>query len=608
MIKNILILLIIFIIISCQSISSIISKKDNGIFDGLENYIEYLIEENNLNGIQIAITDDNQTIWSGNFGYSDKKNKEIVMDNTVFRYGSVSKVFTAIAVMQLVEKGLINLDEDIRSYIDDLDFADNGFKNKVSIRSLLTHNSGLISDRMFNKFSDEEYDFRNIVSLINQTGRIKESNFNYQYSNAGFALLGVLIERVSQKDFYQYMKDNIFIPLEMNNSSFKKTDILKEDTAKAHFSFFSIEEPLVFDTPAGSLTTTAVDMQKFIRMILNGGIYNDKRIINKETLDLMMQNQLIDNEFDFNHKAGLAWFIEQNRLFGKDILQISHGGGTISFISLLSIHPDLNIGWSISSNTQNSLSSVNNIDKRIQFYLKKYYNQKDDQHKTRPILTDNKQYNFIQEGITGVYNRTNSLLEIIGQTDNGYRGSVTIFNNKDFSKKPGNNSFIRAEIELTANSEGLFILKPIGKSPGIFTEVIGIIEKNDKKYLIKKTNGTFLFDGELIRTYNLLNNKGKSASIEHIKTYTKIGIENKLRDFLPIFDNAEITFFFYNDIPVMYLRYGFMRNFKFFMIEVERDKTYKIGGFADRLSQHILDFYMEGDTEHAFFNGLTATH
>ncbi len=294
----------------------------------------------------IALIDTNAVVWTQYYGYKDSTKRIPLDENSLFCLGSISKIFTGIAIMQLLENHRLSLDDPISKYIPELSLkswgSDTNPAHSITIRMLLTHHSGIPSDKLFGGYSGGPYAFRTVTDFL--SGRYVQfpAGEFYSYCNNGFALLGIIIEKASGEDYYSYTQNHIFKPLGMTRTSFLMDEAHITNLVVSRVAVFSFREPSVFDSPAGSLLSTPADMSRFIRCILNKGSLDGARILKQETLEQMTQPQP-SSPLDFGFQTGLAWELGwPNFPYQGPIIQ--HGGAVTTFFSMLGIIPELGIG------------------------------------------------------------------------------------------------------------------------------------------------------------------------------------------------------------------------------------------------------------------------
>ena len=335
----------------------------------LDGFVPLQLEQDDIAGVTISIVKDGKLLFAKGYGYADVEKKHpVVADATLFRPGSISKLFTWTAVMQLAEQGKLDLDRDVNTY---LDFKiPEAFGKPITLKNLLTHTPGfeeVIKDLFVDtskQMSLGQYLKTHIPRRIYPPGTVSA------YSNYGAALAGHIVERVSSRPFNQYVDEHIFKPLGMTHSTFEQP--LPNSLAAQMSNGYrgASEGPKPFEGvgpgPAGSLTSSATDMARFMTAHLQGGQYAGARILRPETVSLMHSRL-----YDLNPAAnGMAYgFYEESRN-GHRI--IAHSGDTELFHSSLHLMPDANLGFFVSYNS----AGIGKVEPRGQLwsaFLNRYF-------------------------------------------------------------------------------------------------------------------------------------------------------------------------------------------------------------------------------------------
>jgi CubicO group peptidase (beta-lactamase class C family) len=325
----------------------VLTKADFETF--LDALIPSQLRNRNIAGAVVSVVKDGQVLFQKGYGYADvEEKKPVAPDQTLFRPGSISKLFTATAVMQLVEQGKLDLDRDVNEY---LDFAiPKTYQEPVTLRQLLTHTGGF-EETLKNLFVAHESDMKPLRTyLVNEMpARIFPPGKIPSYSNYGFTLAGYIVERVSGEKFERYIENHILKPLRMNNSTFDQPlpAQLAPQMSKGYLS--ASKKPRDFEfvqaAPAGSLTTTAADMTRFMLAFLQDGAVDGVSILKPETVQQMETRQ-----FEFHPMLpGLGitfmeYLIDPVRIIG-------HGGDTVYFHSDMVLVPDAHLGYFLSYNS-----------------------------------------------------------------------------------------------------------------------------------------------------------------------------------------------------------------------------------------------------------------
>ena len=324
-----------------------LTKADFETF--LDALIPSQLRNRNIAGAVVSVVKDGQVLFQKGYGYADVEEKKPVLpDQTLFRPGSVSKLFTATAVMQLVEQGKVDLNRDVNDY---LDFAiPKTYPEPVTLRQLLTHTGGF-EETLKNLFVAHESDIKPLRTyLVNEMpARIFLPGKIPSYSNYGFTLAGYIVERVSGEKFERYIENHILKPLGMNNSTFEQPlpPQLGPQMSKGYLS--ASKKPRDFEwvqaAPAGALTTTAADMTQFMLAFLQDGAVDGVSILKPETV-----RQMETRQFEFDPMLpGLGitfmeYLIDPVRI-------IAHGGDTVYFHSDMILVPDAHLGYFLSYNS-----------------------------------------------------------------------------------------------------------------------------------------------------------------------------------------------------------------------------------------------------------------
>ena len=314
----------------------------------LDGVVPLQLAKDDIAGATIAIVKDGKVLFAKGYGYADiEKKKPVSAEETLFRPGSVSKLITWTAVMQLFEQGKLDLDLDVNTYLD-FKIPD-AFGQPISIKNLLAHTPGFeeqIKD-LFKTNSESpnlgEYLKTHIPTRIYAPGTVPA------YSNYGAALAGYIVERVSGRPFEQYVEENIFKPLGMTHSTFVQPLPSALTPNMSNGYKLGSDGPNQFEMivpfPAGSMSSSAADMARFMLAHLQDGQLGDGRILRPETTRLM-HSRLFALDPAAN---GMCYgFYEESRN-GRRI--IGHGGDTVYFHSDLHLIPDAGVGVFVSHNS-----------------------------------------------------------------------------------------------------------------------------------------------------------------------------------------------------------------------------------------------------------------
>ena len=314
----------------------------------LDGIVPLQLERDDIAGATVAVVKDGKLLFAKGYGYADyEKKKPVSAEETLFRSGSVSKLFTWTAVMQLVEQGKLDLDRNVNEYLD-FKIPD-AFGQPITLKNLLAHTPGFeeqIKD-LFTVGSESPnlgaYLKTHIPARIYPPGTVPA------YSNYGAALAGYIVERVSGRPFNEYVEQNIFKPLGMDHSTFRQP--LPPTLASFMSNGYQLasDEPKPFEVvvpfPAGSMSTTASDTARFMLAHLQNGKLDSALMLRPETVQLMHSRLFA---LDPAANAMAYGFYEESRN-GRRI--IGHAGDTLYFHSDLHLIPDAGVGFFVSHNS-----------------------------------------------------------------------------------------------------------------------------------------------------------------------------------------------------------------------------------------------------------------
>jgi CubicO group peptidase (beta-lactamase class C family) len=315
----------------------------------LDGIVPLQLQHDDIAGATIAIVKDGKLLFAKGYGYADyEKKRPVSADETLFRPGSVSKLFTWTAVMQLVEQGKLDLDRDVNAYLDYK--IPDAYGQPITLKNILSHTAGF-DEQVKDIFSAGgaspdlgQYMKTHIPARVYPPGTIPS------YSNYGASLAGYIVERVSGRPFNEYIAENILKPLGMTHTTFAQP--LPPNLAPLMSNGYELASDkskpfeIIGPFPAGSLSSTATDMARFMLAHLQDGQLGGARILRPETARLMHSRL---STLDPAANGMCYGFYEESRN-GQRI--IGHGGDTVSFHSDLHLLPDAGVGFFVSHNSR----------------------------------------------------------------------------------------------------------------------------------------------------------------------------------------------------------------------------------------------------------------
>ena len=324
-----------------------LTEQDVAAF--LDGIMPQQLAREDIAGAVISVVKDGKVIFAGGYGYSDvEKKKPVSPEGTLFRPGSISKLFTWTSVMQLVEQGKLDLDRDVNDYLDFRIPAT--YPKPITLRNIMTHTAGF-EESVQELFVADAKELQPLGPYLHKhmPARIFPPGTTPAYSNYATTMAGYIVQRVSGQDYFDYVDEHIIKPLGMTHSTFRQP--LPDALAPLMSNGYTVaSQPakkyeFVEAAPAGSSSVSAMDMTRFMIAHLQNGKYENVQILKPETAELMHSRQFA-NLPDMN--AMCLGFYEETRN-GHRI--IGHAGDTDYFHSDLHLMPDAQLGFFISYNS-----------------------------------------------------------------------------------------------------------------------------------------------------------------------------------------------------------------------------------------------------------------
>lgn len=344
-IRHILTLIVLFILLLNSGVPVTVSIPPEKIriqnvhsTDDFDDAIRSYMETAHWPSLAVAILKNNSMVWSHGYGYADIRHQRVATNTTVYMLASISKTFTATALMQLWEKGLFNLDDDINAYLP-FPVRNPYFPDvPITFRMLLTHRSGISSNyiQLFILFSLLRVPNEQLGEYLNPGGRFYSPKHwqNVQpgttqiYSCVGYELLGLLVEQLSHQSLPEYCTEHIFEPLAMHNTSYHLSDYSADQLA-VQYMYVAGRYAVVpaFEDrnyASGGLRSNLEDLSHYLLAYMNHGEYYGVHILQNSTVDLMFTLQYPSQSYI---GYGLGWQIYTNHNSSQNNLRIGHNGG-----------------------------------------------------------------------------------------------------------------------------------------------------------------------------------------------------------------------------------------------------------------------------------------
>ncbi|MGY5873699.1 MAG: serine hydrolase domain-containing protein [Candidatus Thorarchaeota archaeon] len=344
----------------------------------LDSNIAAVMDEQHIPGVAACAVKDGSVIWMETYGYADINQNISVTPDTIFMLGSVSKIVTGIAFMQLYENGLIDLDDDINDYLAFDVIHPDYPETAITPRMLLSHVSGIRDNwlvlgplevsGMDTPLSLEEF----TQSYLTPTGsRYYTTNFNdaepgteYDYTNVGSTLIAYLVEVISNTTFEEYCQQNIFEPLGMNETSWFLSNLDMDLIAVPYlysgtsFTPYGHYSSAVY--PCGFMRTSIHQQAQLLAVLMEYGTIGNTSILNNSTLQLMMTHHFpsqVSNYGFFFQNSGVLW---------------GHGGSGPGVATRMLFYPEAHEGVIVMLNIENHVA-VNSIHNHILDCMRSVY-------------------------------------------------------------------------------------------------------------------------------------------------------------------------------------------------------------------------------------------
>lgn len=328
------------------------------VADALSKFIQEEMQDKKLPAFSIALIDNQQIVWAQGFGYADPDRKIPATAKTVYRIGSVSKLFTDIGVMQLVEHGQLDLDAPIQTYLPDF-HPRNPFETPITLRQLMSHRAGLLREPpVGNYFDPSDLSLAAMVRSLNETTLVYPPETHTKYSNAGVAVVGYVLEKHSGEPFANYLKKAVLQPMGLQDSAFEPEPRLVAHLAKAYMwsydgKLFPAPTFQLGMAPAGCMYSTVLDLGKFLSALFNGGRGANGQVLKRETLQKMWTPQFAKPGKESPY--GLGFHLAT--LDGHR--EVEHAGAIYGFATQLSGLPDDKLGV-VTVTTMDGANAVTN--------------------------------------------------------------------------------------------------------------------------------------------------------------------------------------------------------------------------------------------------------
>ncbi len=320
------------------------AQDDN--LDEIDAFVEAQMRRHRIPGLALVITQGDRVVHQRGFGTAGDGRP--VTPETPFHIGSISKSFTALAVMQLVEQDRIDLDAPVQTYLPWFRVADGAVSGSITVRHLLHQTSGLAEETYMADLRPETT-LEEAVRDLRQAEPVDPPGAAFHYFNQNYATLGLIVETVSGQPYGEYVRRNIFDPLEMDRSAATVERIARLDVAQGHGVLFGFPIPrqqdaAAYNMPEGGIVSSAEDLAHFLIAQNSDGEYRDARLLSAEGVAEM--HEPLTPGAPSGSGYAMGWVVDQRD--GTPILE--HGGSLENFRTFAWLLPDQSYGFAVLMN------------------------------------------------------------------------------------------------------------------------------------------------------------------------------------------------------------------------------------------------------------------
>lgn len=329
------------------------------ITDSLDIYSERALSEWNVPGIAVCIVKDGKVVVQKGYGFRESGKEEMVDKNTLFMIGSNTKAFTGTALAMLDQQEKCTLNDKVIDWVPNFKMKDPWVTQNANLTDILCHRMGMQTFQGDFMIFDSDFTSDEIIERFGMLTPVHEFRTDYGYFNAGYILAGMAIKNISGQSWEEFLKENLFNPLEMNRTLALSKEILTaKNKATAHTlvngEILKIDYGMIDQVaPAGAIASSVNDMSHWLIAQLNNGIYNEKEVIPPSVIEKTRQPQSGKGKggHPFNRSNfslyGLGWALEDYE--GFEI--VSHTGGIHGFVTSVTLVPSENLGIVVLTNT-----------------------------------------------------------------------------------------------------------------------------------------------------------------------------------------------------------------------------------------------------------------
>jgi len=326
-------------------------------FGEWDTFVQSHMHDRGIPGVAVAVIDHGEVVHQAGFGAADPGGRAVT-PQTLFRIGSNSKGFTALAIMQLVEQGRVSLDAPVQQYLPWFRLTDADESARITVEQLLYHTSGIPASALYDSFIDPNVSLEQYGRDLARVHTNRPVGASFEYSNANYDLAGLIVEAVSGQSYADYLQQHIFDPLQMTHSTASRQGEMRNGLAQGYswvygLGPFPADDPFSqANLPAGFISSTAEDLSHYMIAHLNGGRYGSAQLLSAEGIARMhVAGPGSENPNGTGYAMG--WGVGT-----RDGVHLAdHTGETMRFISRQVMDVDNGRGLIVLTNATNQLPS-----------------------------------------------------------------------------------------------------------------------------------------------------------------------------------------------------------------------------------------------------------
>jgi CubicO group peptidase (beta-lactamase class C family) len=328
------------------TLSSSVPAHADQLADRLDQHVRTYMATAVQPGMGAVVVRGDQVVLSSGYGLADRDAGRAMSADTPFAIGSTTKGMTALAVMQLVEQGIVDLDAPVITYVPDFTMADDRY-TRITTRQLLSMSAGLPANNALDGNQDPDGIEHQIAKLA-EVKLHRDPGSGYEYANDGFNLAGLLVQRVSGEPYEQYLTDHLFSPLGMQHSTLDPAQATQWGLVQGYGHHRGVTVPLETPLtrgymPTGGVMTTTNDAGRYLRALLNGGVLDGVHVLSPDSVNAMWTPTFRTGD---RTAVGLGWMLED--VGGHDGWTWTGDIGTSSSVFL--VLPDQQLGVAVMAN------------------------------------------------------------------------------------------------------------------------------------------------------------------------------------------------------------------------------------------------------------------